>query len=650
MTLYRQLAVSIIILFAVGFIGTTMISTGNLHSFLESQLKTHAQDTATSLGLSLSPHMRQQDLPIINLMIDAIFDRGYFQSIQLVDIDGNILVVRTRENYKEPAPDWFIRLVSLPTPRAEATVMSGWKQAGSIHVVSHPGLAYQELWSNTRDTFLLFLAVAIIILIAALLTLRFLLRPLHEVEKQAEAICDRSWILQSKLPKTRELRRVVVAMNKLTSRVREIFSEQAELTEELRRQAYLDTVTGLANRQSFKRQCHISIESGEDATHGALLLVKLDALKAINDSAGYTEGDKLLQKTARLINEQHIGDSPGFVARLSGGEFGLLLYGVDTQNAEALAVRLCEDFKQIQAKFAPGSGNFAHIGLTMWEHGCELAELLAEADHALRTASSGASIDWHRYQSDAHGESSAYGKEYLRSQVQEAVESQNIRLYTQPVFAGEDHETPIHREILLRLPDGDGEYTSAGIYHPVIDSLDCASRLDRLVIVKLLAHLAQDDSQAPYAINLSTASVMDPDFREWLIETLAGSGQAASRVQLEMMESTLANHIQQARDLINQLASAGYPFGIDHFGKRFHPFGYLSTIKISYIKVDGYYTRGISQNRDNQFFIKALKDTVHTLDIKIFAQSVETSDEYETLQALRLDGYQGYVFGMPTLL
>ena len=150
MTLYRQLAVSIIILFAVGFIGTTMISTGNLHSFLESQLKTHAQDTATSLGLSLSPHMHQQDLPIINLMIDAIFDRGYFQSIQLVDIDGNILVVRTRENYKEPVPDWFIRLVSLPTPRAEATVMSGWKQAGSIHVVSHPGLAYQELWSNTE--------------------------------------------------------------------------------------------------------------------------------------------------------------------------------------------------------------------------------------------------------------------------------------------------------------------------------------------------------------------------------------------------------------------------------------------------------------------------------------------------------------------
>ena len=66
MTLYRQLAMSIIILFSAGFIGTTMMSTSNLRSFLESQLETHAQDPATSLGLSLSPHMRQMDLPIIN--------------------------------------------------------------------------------------------------------------------------------------------------------------------------------------------------------------------------------------------------------------------------------------------------------------------------------------------------------------------------------------------------------------------------------------------------------------------------------------------------------------------------------------------------------------------------------------------------------
>jgi diguanylate cyclase (GGDEF)-like protein len=651
MTLYRQLAVSIIILFAAGFIGTTMISTSNLRSFLESQLETHAQDTATSLGLSLSPHMRQMDLPVINLMIDAIFDRGYFQSIQLIDIEGDTLVERNRETRKEPVPDWFVKLVSFQTPRVEAIVMSGWKQAGSIYVKSHPGFAYRELWSNARDTFILFLAVAIIILLVALLTLKFLLNPLHEVEKQAEAICERSWLLQSKLPRTRELRSVVVAMNKLTSHVREIFSEQAEVTENLRKQLYLDTVTGLANRQSFNLLSHTLIEHSETVTQGALFLVKLDVLARINDSAGYSEGDRLLREAARLISNHPIGNVPGSVARLSGGIFGLILAGVDALDAESLARDLCEDFKLLQADFAPGSGNFAHIGYTVWEQGRELAELLAESDHALRTASEGTAIGWHCYQMDIHGEASAYGKEHLRSLVKAAVDSESIKLFAQTVQSSNGNsENPLHREILLRFQDVHGKYMAAGIYHPLIDSMDCAGRLDRLVIGKLLDHMRQDESQTPYAINLTSISIRDPDFSNWLINTLETSGLVANRIQLEMMENTVLNNFDQASDLINRLAGAGFQLGIDHFGKDFHPFGYLSTLRVSYIKIDGYYTRGISDNTDNQFFIKSLKEAVHTLGVNIVAQSIETSDEYETLKSIRLDGYQGYIFGRPVPL
>jgi diguanylate cyclase (GGDEF)-like protein len=591
--------------------------------------------------------MRQRDLPIINLMIDAIFDRGHFQSIRLADINGNTLVERVRENRKEPVPDWFIRLVSFRTPGMEATVMSGWKQAGSIHIVSYPGFAYRELWSNTRDTFILFLAVAITGLLVALLALKFLLHPLQIVEKQAEAICERSWLLQNRLPKTRELRSVVVAMNKLSSRVKEIFTEQAQVTEELRKQIYLDPVTGLANRQSFNRQCHNLIESSEDVTHGALFLVKLEILEEFNAMAGYLEGDKLLQKTAQLIEKQPVDNRSCSVARLSGGLFGMTLTGANTQDAECLATRLCKDFKLFQAEIAPGSSNFAHVGFTMWEQGRELAELLTESDHALRTASDGAAIDWHRYQTNKHGETSAFGKEYLRSRVKEAVESRDITLFTQTVYKSGNTEIPLHKEVLLRFPDGHGSYTAAGIYHPSIDSMVCAGVLDRLVIEKLLDHIQQDSSKTPYAINLSSVSVSDPNFREWFVELLEKSGLDATRVHLEMMENTVTNHFEPAKDLINHLVGAGYQLGIDHFGKDFHPFGYLSKLQISYIKIDGYYTHDICENTDNQFFIKALKEAVHTLGIKIVAQSIETKEEYETLQSIKLDGYQGYVFGKP---
>jgi hypothetical protein len=125
MTLYRQLTLIIIVIFVAGFIGTVTISTGNLRHFLTDQLESHAQDTATSLGLSLSPAMQGNDLPLMNSMVDAIFDRGFYRSIVVETAAGEILI--ERNNLVDPGdvPGWFARYFSLDIPAADAVFMSG---------------------------------------------------------------------------------------------------------------------------------------------------------------------------------------------------------------------------------------------------------------------------------------------------------------------------------------------------------------------------------------------------------------------------------------------------------------------------------------------------------------------------------------------
>jgi len=81
MTLYKQISTGILLILLAGFIGTVAISTQNLRSFLATQLELHAQDTATSLGLSLSAHVQPPDIPVISAMIGAVFDRGEYQKI-----------------------------------------------------------------------------------------------------------------------------------------------------------------------------------------------------------------------------------------------------------------------------------------------------------------------------------------------------------------------------------------------------------------------------------------------------------------------------------------------------------------------------------------------------------------------------------------
>ncbi len=127
----------------------------------------------------------------MNSMVDAIFDRGYYKTISVITVDGDTLIERNNPVTSKDVPSWFINNVDLRLPTAEAMVMSGWKQAATVVVVSHPGYAYRELWKNTVDTFWLFSLTTITALLLGILAIRLLLKPLQRVEEQAEAICER---------------------------------------------------------------------------------------------------------------------------------------------------------------------------------------------------------------------------------------------------------------------------------------------------------------------------------------------------------------------------------------------------------------------------------------------------------------------------
>ena len=141
MTLYRQLVIFTLFLFFILFSGTWLAKLQSTRSFLIDQLESHAQDTATSLGLSISQYEIDEDVTVIETMVNAVFDRGYYRIVRYSDVQGNVLVERVLEVKIENVPQWFISLIPLKTPEASANVMIGWRQAGTVYVKSHPGYA-----------------------------------------------------------------------------------------------------------------------------------------------------------------------------------------------------------------------------------------------------------------------------------------------------------------------------------------------------------------------------------------------------------------------------------------------------------------------------------------------------------------------------
>ena len=646
MTLSRQLIILVFSLIAVLFAGSFAISVYNARDYLESQLGSHAQDAATSLGLSATSHVAQEDQAMVTAMVNAMFHRGDYLSIRFEDLQGQVLIERVSELQVDDVPDWFLQALTLEPPQRSATMMSGWRQIGRVLVTSHPGLAYRQLWQTVQQTINLFLICALLVLLAGLVGLRVLLRPLKEVELQADAICNREFpVVQSK-PFTLEFRRVVEAMNRLSSKVARMLSDSEEMAGRLRQQAFQDPVTGLANRRQFMDVLqHQLAESGEFDS-GGLLLLQLKDLKGFNQTRGYAAGDRLLAETAQAINKVLAGRLPATVAHLSGADFAVLFDSVDEPRLRECADEILGAVAALYSQLDLPSTDVAHAGGVACS-GQTASELLSEADMALREAQREAANASVVRCHPANSEGARSGNEW-RALIEQAVSERQFRLLRQAVVSRKGGEL-LHHEVFLRIPDPEhrGLDIAAAVFMPMVESAGLAAVVDKAVIETVIIAIEAGSYPGRVAINLSAASLGDEDFSVWLSAKLRQHPMAARRLILELPEYGVSANVEHLVAWIHDLGPLGVEFSLDHFGKGFSSFAYLRSIKAHYIKVDGSFVRNLDQQDDNRFFLRAVADIVHGLDMQVIADSVETETVWDALEDLGIDGGRGFWLGPP---
>lgn len=202
MSLTKQMILFISALLIIVLVGTFTLTLSNTKAYLEDQLQTHAQDTATSLGLSLSSVANPEDAASMETMINAVFDRGYFALISLKDMEDQQIYFRESPLQVANTPLWFIDLVSFNAPIADALVQSGWQPIGTLTIQSNLGYAYTELWKAASDLLAWFSLAAIFSIVIALLAIRLMLKPMVQLMRQAESVVKKEYIIQEKLPKT----------------------------------------------------------------------------------------------------------------------------------------------------------------------------------------------------------------------------------------------------------------------------------------------------------------------------------------------------------------------------------------------------------------------------------------------------------------
>ncbi len=652
MKLSRLLVGLIALLWVLVFVGTLGIVVQSTKDFLQQTLESHAQDTATFLGLAITHSGRVKDVETVERMTAAIFDRGYYREILVKAMDGKELVAKRVEQAVEGVPQWFIERFPLQTPRMDAIVMDGWRQAAKIEVVSHPGHAYAELYRVSVQSFWILLAAAVVSLVVVLVVLRLALRPLDDMEAQAIAITKREFKVLPKLPWARELHRVATALNQMVVSVERMLTEQTDLAEKMRKKAYIDPVTGLMNRNDFaERVAHLIGAPTKFAT-GALAVIRVRGFMAYNEKNGRAEGDALLKRVAKLLGEVTQKRAGALLAKLDGPEFGVVVPELAEAEVAALGDELIAALAEIEEFPRSESSVMAHAGMTYYRHheGASFGKLMSTMSAALAVAQARGIPAWHL---EAEAAADAVNTMYaeINGMFRVGLPSDRVALQFQPVRPTRmpESEWMYRSESCVRILGSDGQLIRAGMFIATAKRLGALQLLDKVVIDKVLQRIAAGGPVlgGATAVNLSLESVIDPTFVEWLYAKLKAQPEAARNVIIEVMEQSIIGHIDAVKAAFARLRDTGVRLSIDRFGQSTASVGYLRSLDVDYIKIDGSYTRGMAASTDRQFFVQALVGIAHGLGIQVLTEYIETEADFELAKSLMVDGAQGYYIGKP---
>ncbi len=653
MKLSRLLVGLISLLWIIVFIATLYTVVNSTRDYLHRSMESHAQDTATSLGLSITQSKSYNDPVTIELMTSAIFDRGYFSEIKVSKVTGGDPIFKKRvEIAVDGVPPWFMSAFALPTPRMNAIVMDGWRKAAVVEVESHPGHAYKEMWEISKKSFWVLFTVAIISLLVVVIALRLALRPLDDMERQAEDISKRKFTILAKLPWALELHRISIALNTMCHSVEGMLNEQTELADKMRKKAYVDNVTGLMNRNDFNEQLTHLIGAPTKFGTGAVGVVRLRGFAAFNEREGRPAGDTLLKRTAHLLQELSKAYPGSLVAKLDGPEFAVVVPEIADTDIAKLGDALIKGLAEIEEFPRTEQSVMPHAGFAYYRYheGATFGKLMGTAGQALAMAQGRGIPAWHLQQEEQSDQNAAMAVE-INGLFKVGLPPERVILQYQAVRACQvaDDKWDYRSEACIRILASDGAIVRAGMFIATAKRLGALQLVDRVVTEKLMQHIATNGpvKGGATALNLSLESLLDKSFVDWLYAALNAKREIAKYIIIEVAEHAIVSNLEAVKAVFSRLRATGARLSIDRFGQSTATLGFLRGLEVDYIKIDGGYTRGAAESTDKQFFIQALVGIAHGLGIKVVTEYVESEVEFNIVKGLMVDGAQGYFIGKP---
>lgn len=630
MTLFRQIVLMTLLLFTLLLVVVLSMQFSHTRAYLAKQLHSDVQNTVTSLGLSLVPHLEAGDRAAVESVVNVVFDGGYYQQIRVQKTEGELLANREADTRVDAVPQWFTDLALFEPVSEENVLTSGWMQLATLKVSGHPGYAYQQLWQQVSGLLMWFVGAFILVIAILVYGLRYLLWPLGQLQQRARSIERQQFGEPLPEPRIRELRGLVNAFNSMSNRLHQLFEAQAMEAERLRQTAYTDDSTGVANRPFFTLQLNRWLS---DPGEGGIALIGTPGLSDLESKHGYQAREAVMQAKAKIV-QAWIKTLPGaLVARLAKKDLVVILPGLDAEQVEKGIVALIERLSETFAQMEQGASLRCAVGVVIRRPEHSATELLSQADMALQQARSN-----HQGLVIIPPETNqpTLGREQWRKLVTEALAQRRFYFLRQPVMAYPSGQVE-NFEIYTGLEVGQRYH--AAQFMPFIDQFQLGADVDRAILDTLKPGLAS--AEAPLTVNLSESAIADRGFSLWLEGYLHELGPARRLLSFDLPEEALIRSREALIGLCHLLTENEVHFGFDRTGLHLERLKELTKLNPAYVKIDSDLVMG--DENEHFSFLKAVVTMVHTQGIKVILTRLESTERLLAFEDEAIDGYQGFI-------
>ena len=430
---------------------------------------------------------------------------------------------------------------------------------------------------------------------------------------------------------------------------------------DIRRVAYSDALTGLANRLAFREALEHRLREMQGAScQLALLFVDLDDFKRVNDTLGHEAGDEVLLQAAGRINHavRAIDGLDALVARFGGDEFVILLQadaafqddsvrGKAIRLAESLVLTLSEPLLLHGRQVLLG----ASVGVAVFPDDASTASLLMKNGDIAMYQAKMAGKNCYRFYSRAMDQA-VERRVRMEQDLRGAWERGELSLSYQPIFRTHDRVL-VGAEALLRWNHPEDGAIAPSVFIDVAEQSGLIEVIGQLALQAACNEAAtwpvpSGAGEPPFvSVNVSARQLRSGDLLGQVADALAHSGCAPERLHLELTETAVISDEAYATELLGKLRQLGVRVWLDDFGTGYSSLSHLRRVQVDGLKIDRSFITDLLRDPDDLALTSAIVAMAHSMGVTVVAEGVERQGQFDLLRERGCDLVQGYWLGHP---